>query len=368
MGDVGSGYLGYVVAVLALASMHDSAVAIWVWLILGGVFFVDATVTLLRRLSRGQRVYQAHRSHAYQWLARRWGSHLRVTLALLGVDVCWLLPCAAFAALHPRYAAATTVLALVGFADDNRPLSPVTRLAVHCGAALWALLCLGGLPPLSIAGRSIAFGWPGYVLGTLGIVWSLNLFNFMDGIDGIAASEAAFVALAGAALTLLAAGPPEVGFTGLVLAAACGGFLLWNWPPAKIFLGDVGSGYLGYVIVVLALVAARDHPAALWTWLILGGAFFVDATVTLVRRSLRRERLHQAHRTHAYQWLAQRWGSHLRVTLAVIIVDVLWLLPCAILSVLRPALAAVTTLVALAPLVVLAILAGSGRAAEREPS
>ncbi len=259
-------------------------------------------------------------------------------------------------------------VALVGFADDNRPLSPVTRLAVHCGAALWALLCLGGLPPLSIAGRSIAFGWPGYVLGTLGIVWSLNLFNFMDGIDGIAASEAAFVALAGAALTLLAAGPPEVGFTGLVLAAACGGFLLWNWPPAKIFLGDVGSGYLGYVIVVLALVAARDHPAALWTWLILGGAFFVDATVTLVRRSLRRERLHQAHRTHAYQWLAQRWGSHLRVTLAVIIVDVLWLLPCAILSVLRPALAAVTTLVALAPLVVLAILAGSGRAAEREPS
>jgi Fuc2NAc and GlcNAc transferase len=259
-------------------------------------------------------------------------------------------------------------VALTGLADDSRSLSPVTRLAVHCAAALWALLCLGGLPPLSIAGRLIALGWAGYVLGTLGIVWALNLFNFMDGIDGIAASEAAFVALAGAALTVLAAGPPGVGFTGLALAAACGGFLLWNWPPAKIFLGDVGSGYLGYVIVVLALAAARDHPAALWTWLILGGAFFVDATVTLVRRSLRGARLHEAHRTHAYQWLAQRWGSHLRVTLAVLVVDVLWLLPCAVVSVLRPALAAVTTLVALAPLVVLAILAGSGRAAEREPS
>jgi Fuc2NAc and GlcNAc transferase len=259
-------------------------------------------------------------------------------------------------------------VAVVGFADDSRSLPAVIRLAVHCGAALWALLCLGGLPPLDIAGRVIVFGWSGYVLGILGIVWTLNLFNFMDGIDGIAASEAAFVALAGAVLTLVAAGPSGVGLTGLVLAAACSGFLLWNWPPAKIFLGDVGSGYLGYVIVVLALAAAVDHPTALWTWLILGGAFFVDATVTLVRRSLRGERLYEAHRTHAYQWLAQRWHSHLRVTLAVLAVDVLWLLPCAVFSVLRPNLAAVTTGVALAPLLVLALVAGSGRAAAREPS
>lgn len=259
-------------------------------------------------------------------------------------------------------------VALIGFADDNRSVSPLIRLAVHCAAALWALLCLGGLPPLGIAGRVVAFGWLGYVLGTLGIVWTLNLFNFMDGIDGIAASEAAFVALAGAALTLMTQGSPAVVFAGLVLAAACSGFLLWNWPPAKIFLGDVGSGYLGYVIVVLALAAARGRPTAVWTWLILGGAFFVDATVTLVRRSLRGERLHEAHRTHAYQWLAQSWGSHRRVTLALVGVDLLWLLPCAVVSALRPAHAAVTTVIALAPLIALALLAGSGRAAGREPS
>jgi len=112
MGDVGSGYIGYVIAVLAIAAGRDSPVAVWVWLILGGIFFVDATVTLVRRALRGERVYQAHRSHAYQWLARRWGSHRRVTLGVLVIDTFWLLPLAAFAASHPRHAATITLVAL----------------------------------------------------------------------------------------------------------------------------------------------------------------------------------------------------------------------------------------------------------------
>jgi len=99
-------------------------VAIWVWLILGGVFFVDATVTLVRRLRRGERVYQAHRAHAYQQLARYWGSHLRVTLGVLLVNVLWLLPCAAFAVRHPRHAALATLVALL----------PLVLLALIYGA------------------------------------------------------------------------------------------------------------------------------------------------------------------------------------------------------------------------------------------
>jgi Fuc2NAc and GlcNAc transferase len=99
----------------------------------------------------------------------------------------------------------------------------------------------------------------------------------------------------------------------------------------------------------------------LWIWLTLGGVFFVDATVTLVRRLMRCERLDQAHRTHAYQWLARRWGSHLRVTVAVLAVDVLWLLPCAAYGALHPSHAATAALIALAPLVVIALAVGSGR-------
>ena len=253
------------------------------------------------------------------------------------------------------------IVALVGFADDRRSLPPTVRLGVHFAAALWGLLCLGGLPPLDVGGQLFVLGWAGQVLGALGIVWTLNLFNFMDGIDGIAGSEAAFVGFSGAALTVLMRGEPGVSLCGLLLGAACLGFLRWNWPPAKIFLGDVGSGYLGYFIAVLAIAAARGRPASLWVWLTLGGVFFADASVTLARRMLRRERVHQAHRSHAYQWLARRWGSHRRVTVAVLFVNVLWLLPCGAFAALEPQYAAMTVLVALVPLGVFALAAGAGR-------
>jgi Fuc2NAc and GlcNAc transferase len=197
-------------------------------------------------------------------------------------------------------------------------------------------------------------------------VWALNLFNFMDGIDGIAASEAIFVALAGTLLTSSFAPGSGVGFAALLFAAACGGFLLWNWPPASIFLGDVGSGYMGYVIVVLALSANRDNPVALWVWLILGGVFFVDATVTLVGRLLRGERVYQAHRSHAYQWLARRWESHGKVSTAVLVLNVVWLLPWAMLAETFPRYAAVSVLAAFAPLTLLAAVIGAGHG-ERTP-
>jgi Fuc2NAc and GlcNAc transferase len=231
---------------------------------------------------------------------------------------------------------------------------------VHFGAALWALFWLGGLPALPIGGEVVTFGVGGYVLGALGIVWTLNLFNFMDGIDGIAASEAAFVAFAGASLSLAFGGSPAVPAVALILGCACVGFLLWNWPPAKIFMGDVGSGYLGYSVALVAILAARDNPVAWLVWLMLGGVFFVDATLTLGRRLLRGERVYQAHRSHAYQWLARRWG-HRRVTMGVIVVNVAWLLPCAWLASVYPARAGWITVGALTPLVLAAIAAGVGR-------
>lgn len=249
-------------------------------------------------------------------------------------------------------------VALVGFLDDRRRLSAGVRLTVHVAAAAWALAWLGGVPPLRMAGGVVALGWAGVVLGTLGIVWVLNLFNFMDGIDGIAAGEAVFVAWCGGLLTP----DTSAGAAACVLGAASLGFMRWNWPPARIFMGDVGSGYLGYALAVLALATARTNAVAIWVWLILGGVFFVDATVTLLRRLRRGERVYLAHRVHAYQWLARRWDSHLRVTVLVLLVDVLWLLPCGDFAVRYPRYAAPTVIVALVPLVALALLAGAGRA------
>lgn len=253
------------------------------------------------------------------------------------------------------------VVAIVGFVDDYRSLPAGIRLAMHIGVAAWALAWLGGLPPIRIGDTIVSLGAAGYVIGVLGLVWTLNLFNFMDGIDGIAASEAMFIVWSWAWLALMKGDSGDVVTVALIFGAACLGFLIWNWPPAKIFMGDVGSGYLGYVIAVLALAAGRKNSVGLLAWLTLGGVFFIDATVTLVRRTIRGERILEAHRSHAYQWLARRWKSHLRSTAAVTIVNFAWLLPCAWLEIAFPRKAGWIAVAALLPLVGMATAAGAGR-------
>lgn len=252
-------------------------------------------------------------------------------------------------------------VAWIGFRDDRKPVAAGVRLAVHVAAALWALAWLGGVPPIQFGSTVVDFGPLGYVIGVLAIGWVLNLFNFMDGIDGIAASEAAFMALAAAGLAGLATAS-GVSAAALVFGAACLGFLAWNWPPARIFMGDVGSGYLGYVLAVLALAAMSQSPVALFIGLALGAVFFVDASVTLARRLLRGERVHEAHRSHAYQWLARRWGSHRAVTVAVLWFNIAVLLPIAGFCAAYPEFAAPVLGTTLALMAVLALLAGSGRA------
>lgn len=251
-------------------------------------------------------------------------------------------------------------IAAIGYADDRHRLKPRTRLAIHALAALLGIVCLGGLAPMRFGAHVEELRGFGGLLALLGIVWVVNLFNFMDGIDGLAASEALFIAGAGALLSQ-PYGTFGVSWGAWLLCGACAGFLVWNWSPARIFLGDVGSGYLGFVLAVLALGDSHRDPVAIWQWLILGGVFFVDATVTLVRRCLRGERVYHAHRQHAYQWVARRTGSHAKVTLGVLAVNLLWLLPCAMFAGSHPRNAALVVIIALAPLVPAALLAGAGR-------
>ena len=248
-------------------------------------------------------------------------------------------------------------VATVGFLDDRRPMRASIRLAVHFAAALWALAYLGGVPPVQFGNELVSLGAMGNVLGALVIVWTLNLFNFMDGIDGLATSEAVFISWSGAVLC----SGSSIAAAAIVFGAACCGFLVWNRPPAKIFMGDAGSGFLGYVIGVLILSSAHGSPHTPWVWLILGGVFYVDATVTLARRALRGERVSDAHRSHAYQWLSRRWGSHGRVTSTMMLLNLIWLLPCAYLATIFPSFSSWIALGSLVPLVVAAIAIGAGR-------
>lgn len=189
----------------------------------------------------------------------------------------------------------------------------------------------------------------------------------MDGIDGIAGVEAVTVA-AGAALLLWVRGDAAMAGVLVLLAAAVLGFLAWNWPPARIFMGDVGSAYLGFVLGVMALATSAEGPLNLWVWLILLAVFITDATVTLLRRLLRGERWYEAHRTHAYQHAARRFGSHRKVTLAVGALNVLWLLPLAGVACALPGYGWWLAVVAYLPLLLLAVKFGAGQAPAAEPA
>lgn len=224
---------------------------------------------------------------------------------------------------------AGALIAVVGFLDDHGHIAARWRLLSHFGAATWALFWMGGLPTISLVGVELDLGWLGHVLAALYLVWMLNLYNFMDGIDGIASIEAV-CACAGACLVYWLTGHENLMIAPMLLAVAVLGFLYWNFPPARIFMGDAGSGFLGVVIAILSLQAAWAAPEMLWVWLILLGVFIVDATFTLGRRLLRGDKVYEAHRSHAYQYASRLAGRHLPVTLTVMAINLLWLLPIAV--------------------------------------
>lgn len=223
---------------------------------------------------------------------------------------------------------AGTGVAALGFLDDHGHVDARWRLLGHFAAAAWVLFWLNGLPPLLLGGFMIDLGWPGQALAALYLVWLLNLYNFMDGLDGIASIEAVSVCVGGAFLYALL-GQEQLAVAPILLACAVGGFLYWNFPPARIFMGDAGSGFLGIVLGTLSLQAAWQAPQLLWSWLILLGVFIVDATWTLLRRLLRGDKIYQAHRSHTYQIASRRFDRHLPVTMAIAAINFIWLLPIA---------------------------------------
>ncbi|MFJ7009521.1 glycosyltransferase family 4 protein [Pseudomonas putida] len=246
------------------------------------------------------------------------------------------------------------LIAVIGFMDDHGHIAARWRLLGHFVAAAWMLGWLGGLPPLTMFGWTLDMGWLGGLLAAVYLVWLLNLYNFMDGIDGIASVEA-ITACLGAAWLYWLAGLGGTAVLPLLLAAAVAGFLYWNFPPAKIFMGDAGSGFIGIVLGGLSLQAAWVSPPMFWCWLILLGVFIVDATYTLVRRLLRGDKVYEAHRSHAYQFASRVYGKHLPVTVAVAALNVCWLLPIAY-CVARLGLdGALGVVLAYIPLIVLAV-------------
>lgn len=207
------------------------------------------------------------------------------------------------------------VVAIVSFLDDRYSVLPFYRLVAHAAAAVAMLY--GGfiLQRLEIPG--VSWAWPyavGAVFSTLFTVWMINLYNFMDGLDGFAGGMAMFGFGAFAVMGWMA-GHDTFFIVSLIIAAASAGFLSFNFPPARIFMGDVGSSTLGLLVAALSLWGARDGIFPVWIAVLVFSPFIIDATVTLCRRQLRGERVWHAHREHYYQRLVRMGWGHRKTVL-----------------------------------------------------
>ncbi|HZY24321.1 MAG TPA: glycosyltransferase family 4 protein, partial [Bacteroidales bacterium] len=206
------------------------------------------------------------------------------------------------------------ILAIISFIDDIIELKPIVRLGFHFVTAVIAFAFLQGLRQLIIPGVAFNYNFIVYPLAILGIVWFINLFNFMDGVDGFASLEAITISLV---IYILSGN-----IINLLLIACVSGFLFWNLPKAKIFMGDVGSTQLGFILVILGIYFHNSFQFSILNWIMLSSPFWFDATLTLYRRWRNGEKLSKAHRKHAYQRIVQSGFSHMKVNLWLLIINV----------------------------------------------
>lgn len=206
------------------------------------------------------------------------------------------------------------IISVVSYFDDIYDLSPKVRLLAQGVVAFGGLYFIGGFDSLNFFVFNIDNQIITNVFAFLLIVWFINLYNFLDGINGYAGSEAIFLSIAG----FLIFGGAHFG----VLGVATLGFLYWNWNKAKIFMGDVGSTLLGYNVAIFTIYYVNQDSMNLWIWIVLFSLFWFDATLTLIRRKLNGEKLSQAHKKHGYQRLTQSGWSHYKVTNYSIVVNV----------------------------------------------
>ncbi len=265
-------------------------------------------------------------------------------------------------ALQPRELIAVLTAAFVagiGYWDDRSDLSIRKRLGVQLFASALVVACLANFHLPGQASASIPIIAILVCFEVLGITWILNLTNFMDGIDGIVAIEVVTVTTICAGIIIIERGLTITALLFALLDATVAPFLIFNWSPAKIFMGDVGSCFIGFTLGVVSLIAAAHHHLSLFCPLILLAVFICDATTTLLTRMLTGQRWYEPHRTHAFQILARHF-SHSRVSGFIGLLNLIWLAPLAIAAEIDQAHGLIYAVIAFAPILLACRMLGVG--------
>lgn len=220
---------------------------------------------------------------------------------------------------------AALLLGVLGVIDDLRGLPVGVRLLLYGAVCLCVAVML--LQEVELPNR--IYHAASVLFAALAMLWSLNLYNFMDGIDGIAASQTVLACCAAGVLSWMSSGEGSYTLYCLLLAAAHAGFLVWNRPPARLFMGDAGSVATGFLLAGLAVIGAIHGQLNPLCWLVLLAVFVTDTGWTLLWRIVSGQPFTQAHRLHAYQRLSRRWSSHFKVDMLLLAINVGWLIPLA---------------------------------------
>jgi len=301
------------------------------WLLFTAAVIVTAILTAPVRLwllrHRQLDLPDARRSHVAP-TPRGGGLAIVVTLVLA-----WLLWPGARTGWWPLMTC-VVLMAVVGWFDDRHQLPVRLRFVVQLFIAAGLLAAVGGLNTVGLFGWQLNAPWLWTPLGGIAVIWLINLYNFMDGADGMAAGQGLWAGLV-SSLLFEVQGQPDLATFAIAAAGAWGGFLFWNRPPAGIFMGDVGSLALGVMIAACAVTGASTGAISIWVSFMISSVFVVDATATLLSRVARGERWYTPHRQHAYQRLLAMGWSHgqvfglyalinLFVVLPVILAAVRW--------------------------------------------
>lgn len=292
--------------------------------VLGAVLSSAVLTALLTVYSRWRGIVDSPGRRRSHRLPTPRGGGLAIAIVVLAWE-CWRMAMLPRDAAGSRWlVAAIAIVALVGWREDHRETSRRLRLLAHVVAGT----CLA-------AGAGLLTPHPDTIAAALalmvvtGVAWSINLHNFMDGIDGLLSMQALFVFFA--LIVLMAADMQSAKPAHLIVwAAAIIGFIPFNFPRARVFLGDAGSGVLGLLVAQAILWQWRGSGIASWTGVVLASAFLVDASCTLGGRILTRRHWYSAHREHLYQWLVRRGFSHRRVVAVYMIWNLFAVLPVAL--------------------------------------
>ena len=238
------------------------------------------------------------------------------------------------------------VALLFGFVDDIKNLSAIGKLFLQIALAGWAVYWLDGGPLYSI-------NWIPNILAIFltmfFLVWVMNAYNFVDGIDGMATSGAILSSISIALVIVVTNGYIISAELLFLLFSTMLSFLIFNWPPAKIFMGDSGSVFLGYFFGCMVLYTTMRGEVSAWSWVIVFGYYIADTTITQITRLIMVRKWYFAHRSHAYQNLARITGSHLKITGGIVIYHFVWLLPLTLWTIKQPDSGMLAAILAVVP-------------------